>query len=682
MKMKTGLCGKLAIENVRKNYRFFIPRILTETGLLACFYIIFTLACDSRLEHVKGGSYLPTFMLLGVAVIGVLSVILMLYTNSFLMKQRKREFGLYNVLGMEKKHVCRVLFHESLVCCLISVAAGLLLGILFYKLASLAICKLLKAEILVGFYFITPKTIIPSGLIFVGIDALTYLINCISIGRMKPVEMLSAAAGEKEPKTKWVLLILGILTLGGGYYISVTTKNPLEALLLFFVAVFLVIAGTYLLFTAGSIFVLKTLKKSEKFYYRPGRFTAVSGLLYRMKQNAVGLASVAILATGVLVMISSTFCLYSKTEGVITANYPDDFYYSTVFYHMTGSERIPDDVVEGAIRDSAERHALGIKRASSEKFLEVSFSHKPGVLLTDRAYVDVEDTEGLADICTVTFITEETFVNLGGEPLGLKKDEVAVCSYDIRSKFGEEKFTLCGREYRVAQEPTFFPIKSNLVIVTGYGIVVADDEVLDVIYADQKEAYRENASTIQYRYAVSFTDRDEAAEKGADFAADVDKVVEDYVLSQGFDTFWMNAYDAFWDTREELYGMYGTLLFLGILLGLVCLFATVLIIYYKQISEGYEDRQRYQIMRKIGMTEGEVKKTVKIQSMLVFFLPLVTAGIHVAFAFPILTKLMSVLFMNNALSFAGWCVIVYAAFALVYVLIYKLTAKTYYKIVY
>lgn len=681
--MKSGLCRKLAIENVRKNYRFFIPRILTETGLLACFYIIFTLACDSRLERVKGGSYLPTFMLIGVAVISILSVILMLYTNSFLMKQRKREFGLYNVLGMEKKHVCRVLFHESLVCCLVSVAAGLLLGIVFYKLASLAICKLLKAEILIGFYFITPKTIVPSGLIFVAIDAVTYLVNCISIGRMKPVEMINAvSAGEKEPKTKWVLLILGVLTLGGGYYIAVTTKNPLEALLLFFVAVLLVMAGTYLLFTAGSVFVLKALKKNEKFYYRPGRFTAVSGLLYRMKQNAVGLASVALLATGVLVMISSTFCLYSRTEGVITTNYPDDFYYPTEYYHMADSEIIPDDVIAGAVKDAAERAGLEIKRESSEKFLQVSFSHKPGAFVTNRPFIDVEDTAGLSDLCTVTFITEETFINLGGDPLGLEKGEVAVCSYNMRKKFGDEKFTLCESEYRVAKELTFFPIKMDVVLGYAFGIVVADDEVLDVILADQKEAYRESASAMQYRYAVSFTDRDAAAEKGDAFAADVDAVIEAYIGSQGFESFGMSGYDAFWDTREELYGMYGSLLFLGILLGLVCLFATVLIIYYKQISEGYDDRQRYQIMRKIGMTEEEVKKTVRIQSMLVFFLPLVTAGIHVAFAFPILTKLMSVLFMNNAASFVKWCVIVYAAFAVVYVLIYKLTAKTYYKIVY
>lgn len=680
--MTGGLSRRLAWDNIKKNYRFFLPRILAETGLLACFYIIFTLACDSRLASVKGGQYLPTFMWMGAVIIGLLSAVLMLYTGSFLMKQRKREFGLYSVLGMEKKHICRVLLHESLICSLISVAAGLLGGMLFYKLSSLAICRLLKTEIVAGFYFVTPKTVLPAGAVFLGIDAFVCLVNCIGIGRMKPVELLaSISTGEREPKVKWLLLTAGILTLGGGYFISLTTKNPLQAILVFFAAVLLVIAGTYFLFTAGSIFVLKALKKNEHYYYRPGRITAVSGLLYRMKQNAVGLASVAILATGVLIMISSTFCLYSRTENVLRQNYPQDFYVPLGYYDDAGTFiEMPEAFVADAVKTAADRYGLKISEGFSQEYIEIGFSHRPGMLISDRDTITNEDD--LSSVCNITFITEETYVRLGGSPLGLGENEVAVCPFNIGEAFGDTSFTLFDRTYTVKETLTVFPINSHLFSVRCFGMVVADDAVFSAINEGQRAAYGDNASELQYRYCVSFENREKALTVGDDFFGDVRGEIADYIEATHDGGYMIKDFDAFWITRESLYGMYGTLLFLGILLGLVCLFATVLIIYYKQISEGYEDRQRYQIMQKIGMTAEEVRKTIRDQIMLVFFLPLVTAGVHTAFAYPIVTKLMEVLLLDDTLLFARWCVVVYIVFALVYALIYRLTAKTYYKIVY
>lgn len=681
MKMKKGICARLAVGNLRKNYRFFIPRILAETGLLACFYIIFTLACDDRLASVKGGNYLPTFMWMGAVIIGLLSFVLILYSNSFLMKQRKREFGLYSVLGMEKKHICRVLFHESFFCCLLSIVSGLLFGILFYKVSSLAICRLLRAQIIAGFYFISPATVIPSGLIFLGIDAFAFFVNCVTIRRMKPVDLLTgSSAGEKEPKVKWVLLIFGALFLGGGYAISLTTKQPLQAIFLFFAAVLLVIVGTYFLYVAGSIFVLKALKRNDRFYYRPGKITAVSGLLYRMKQNAVGLASVAILATGVLIMISSTFCLYSRTETVLKTNYPQDCYVPMSYYEYGDIPMpIPEEIVAGIVEESAAKHGLELREAFPQTFFEVTFSHRPGELITDRASIAVETN--LSSLCNVTFITEETYVNLGGTPLGLAPDEVAVCSLKLRSSFDDERFTLCGRTFRTAKTLTTFPINVHLVSVNCYGMVVADDAVFDAIFEGQRAAYGDNASELQSRYCLTFADRRQAEEVGDEFLKDVDTAIGRYIFESGSPSFSRQMADSVWDSRESLYGMYGTLLFLGILLGLVCLFATVLIIYYKQISEGYEDRGRYQIMRKIGMTDGEVRRTIRSQVMLVFFLPLVTAGVHVVFAYPIVTRLMEILLLDNVWLFAQWCVIVYLVFAAVYALIYAMTAKTYYKIV-
>ena len=680
--MKSGICRRLARGNIRKNYRFFIPRILAETGLLACFYIIFTLACDGRLASVKGGSYLPTFMWMGAVIIGILSAVLMLYTNSFLMKQRKREFGLYSVLGMEKKHICRVLFHESLICCVLSIAAGLLCGMVLYKLCSLAICRLLQADIVAGFYFITPATVIPAGAVFAGIDLLAYIVNSIGIARVKPVDLLSGTAtGEKEPKVKGVLLVLGIAALGGGYYISLTTENPLKALLVFFAAVLLVIIGTYFLFTAGSIFVLKAMQKREKYYYKPGHITAVSGLLYRMKQNAVGLASVAILATGVLVMISTTFCLYSRTEAVLLQNYPQDYYLPTTFCDDNGdTHAIPDEAIEQIVKTAAAQNGLTVKEGFSQEYFEVSFSHKPGKLIADRQTMTTETD--VADICNVTFITEDTYVKLGGEPLALRENEVAVCPLTAGADFADEEFSLCGETYAVKKRLMLFPVSSRMIAVNCYGMVVADDAAFTAIFDGQQAAYGDAASMMQNRYCVTFDDRAKTLEVGNAFSTEAQRAMDAYLVANGHTSYTIGSFDSFWEARGNLYGMYGTLLFLGILLGAVCLFATVLIIYYKQISEGYEDRNRYQIMRKIGMTDGEVKKTIRSQIMLVFFLPLITAGVHVVFAYPILTKLMEVLLLDNAWLFAKWCIIIYVAFALVYALIYRLTAKTYYKIVY
>ena len=680
--MKTGLCNKLAFFNIRKNRRFFIPRILSETGLLACFYIIFTLACDGRLASVKGGEYLPTFMRMGVVIIGFLSFIMILYTNSFLMKQRKREFGLYSVLGMEKKHVCRILFCESYFCSIASVVLGLLVGTLFYKLSSLVICKLLQTEIVAGFYFLSLKTVLAAAFVFIVIDLFAFIVNCIGIVRMKPVELLNSKnAGEKEPKVKWVLLVLGLVSLGVGYYISLTTSNPLDAILLFFVDIVLVIVGTYFLFVAGSIFVLKALKKRERYYYRPSKITAVSGLLYRMKQNAVGLASVAILATGVLIMISSTFCLYSRAESVLKMNYPQDFYVPTVLYDNDKNETdLPNDFVLGTVTDCANKHGLKIKDTFFLEYFDVAFSHKNNELITDREYVS-EETD-FSSLCNITFITEKSYVSLGGEPLGLKTNEVAVCPFDESAPFGDDEFVLCNKKYKVSKNLTFFPINTHLISVNRFGFVVADDNVFADIFNGQKDAYKDNASLLQSRFGFVFENREKALSVGKDFSQDVEKSVENFVLSNGFDSSFDLDFDSVWEARENLYGMYGTLLFLGALLGLVCLFATVLIIYYKQISEGYEDRNRYQIMQKIGLTKNEVKKSIRSQILLVFFLPLITAGVHIVFAYPILTKLMEILLLDDVWLFAKWCIIVYIVFAFVYALIYKLTAKTYYKIVY
>ena len=684
--MKRGFFLKLARSNISKNRRFFLPRILSEAGLLCVFYIVFTLRTDERILQLRGGQYIEVFMSIGVAVMMLLSVILLFYINSFLMKQRKREFGVYNILGLEKRHICRVLFHETALSSLASVVLGLAMGTLFYKLCSLLICQLLNAEIVLGFYFINARSLALSGAFFLVLDVMAYGVNCVTIARMKPVEMLSSAnVGEREPKVKWPLLVLGLLTLGGGYYISLTTQNPLKALVLFFVAVILVIIGTYFLFVAGSIFVLKALKKNKRFYYNKKHMPAVSGLLYRMKQNAVGLASIAILATGVLVMISTTVSLYAGMQETLDKNYPQDYYLS-VKNRFEGADTVdtmPPELVAQVVEKAAKEKGLDIRELKTQEYLEASYLKQNDALCTQRSDGNMGE---LKDLTVVTYITEEMYRSLSGEALDLAKNEIAVSPFNIKDMgFDRTELTIDGYTYRVKTVLPVFPVQSGIDVAATncYGVVVADDSVLAHLYDQQKQVYGDAASDYTRRIAASFAGRGANGDVGEKLERDVEAYLKEVTFPQQQEPgeSLVITGNTVWGARESVTAMCGALLFLGIILGLVCLFATVMIVYYKQISEGYEDRARFQIMQKVGMSRREVKSTINSQVLLVFFLPLVVAGLHLAFAFPILEKVLHILLLSSTSLFVACSLITFGVFAGVYVVIYLGTARTYYKIV-
>ena len=684
--MKHGFYSRIAMENIQKNRRLYIPRILAEAGLLGCFYILLTLAMDSRLSDALGGAYLSMFMTMGAVIIGLLSFILILYVNSFLMKRRKGEYGLYNVLGMEKRHVIHVLFFESFFTSLLSVLLGLCFGMLFYKLSSLLICRLLRGDIVAGFYYLSAPTLPISAMIFFALDLFAFLVNSVTIRRLKPVELMAGAhTGEREPRVKWALLILGLLTLGTGYFIALTTKSPLQAILLFFAAVILVIIGTYCLFVTGTTFVLKCLKRNKGYYYNCRHMPAVAGLLFRMKQNAVGLASIAILATGVLVMISTTVSLYSGVQDTVNTNYPQELYLSANLTKDDTVTPVPSSRLTEIVESTAEEYGLQIEHIEAEKMLTVSYLTRGDALLTKTEVTGGWSPEELTG---AIFITENTYTQLKGQTyfttdarhLNLGKDEIAFCRImsTVRN-LGEapETLTIHGKEYRVKEMISYFPVSINMgTLVDVVGIVVADEDALEEIYLAQKAAYGEYASEYVDRIGVSFADEEAVSTVGTSFSRTViDKLRASYpgVLSFSLDTKW--------DALHNVLDMYGTFLFLGILLGLVCLFSTILIIYYKQISEGYEDRERFQIMEKIGMEAQEVKKTIGSQMALQFFLPLATAAVHTAAAFPILLKLLKILMLTNTQLFVSCTLITLTVFALVYTAVYLLTARTYYKIV-
>ena len=543
--MKLGFYSKLAINNIRKNSRFFFPRICTEAGLIACFYIMLTLSMDGRMQSVKGGNYLSAFMWMGVAILALLSAVLMLYINRFLMKQRKREFGVYNVLGMEKRHVGRVLFFENLISSLLSVIAGLLAGMLLYKLCSLLICRLLQTGAVAGFYYVTPLTLIPTVAFFLALGFLIFLLNRISVALMKPVELLqSGSAGEREPKIKWVMLISGLVCLGTGYYLTITTESPLNALALFFAAVLLIIAGTYFLFVAGSIFVLKTLRKNKNFYYRPKNMPAVGGLLYRMKQNAVGLASISILATGVLVMISTTMSLYSGYESVLKKNYPQHLYLEAGF--SGDNEEIeflsPSDL-EKIVRNAAEKNGAEIKDVEYHEYLLLAYYNSDNILYTQPEMNEADVMEVSSDIGNYFFMTEKTYSDLTGETLGLSQNEIVVCSiYNPEGlKDVTGTLTIHGREYRIKNNIYHFPISASYLasMFSCYGVVVSDENTLNEIYVSQKKVLGQFASDYTRRIAVTFADSGKAEAAGDaienDIRASLNKLSDGRVLHYNLD---------------------------------------------------------------------------------------------------------------------------------------------------
>lgn len=679
-----NLYARMAVQNIKKNHRFFIPRILTEAGLLGCFYIVYTLYRDERMRSVYGGNYLPFFMFVGISVVTLLSVILMLYTNSFLMKQRKREFGLYNVLGLEKRHVGKILFFESAISNLSGIICGILFGMLFYKLCTLFICKLLKVDSVLGFYYLKANTIIPSILGFVLIDFFTYFVNLINIARMKPVELIaSASTGEKEPKVKWVMLLVGFVTLAAGYYLALATKNPISALPVFFLAVILVIIGTYFLFVTGTIFVLKRLKANQKYYYNKKHMTSVSGLLYRMKQNAVGLASICILSTGVLVAISTTVSLYSGMEDIFASKYQQELYIYSVYEAPENNYRtVPNDIVKAAVEKAAKEKGLAIQRIMDQSFLTVDYKMKNGNLDT-TSY-----PQKFSEAVEFILINQDEYAVITGQELNLKEDELAFCTIvkGDTKVYQEKSLVLAGKEFKITKNLNSFPIRNNNTIsfLTTYGLVLPDQEIINKVYELQKEALGSKADEFTQRLAVKYENKAAACAVGFEMDKIISSEIKKFVnLQDGFEEgnmLYINS-DSLWDTQTYVNGMYGSFFFLGILIGVVFLFATTLIIYYKQISEGYEDRRRFQIMEKIGMSQTEVKGSIRNQILLVFFLPLLVAGLHTCFAFPLLMRLLKLLLLPKLSLFVLCTFMTFFIFAFVYVVIYSITAKTYYKIV-
>ncbi len=664
--MKTLLYPRLAATNLRKNAKAYLPYLLTCIFTCAMFYIMDSLSRNQGLNNTIGSATVEYTLSLGRNVIAVFAVIFLFYTNSFLTKNRKKEFGLYGILGMEKKHLARVLLWESLYVLAISLALGLLAGVLLDKLMYLAISKLLKTQIALGFY-LSRQAMLDTLLLFAGIFLLIFLHSLRLISLSKPIELLRGGnTGEKEPKANWLFAVLGVLCLAGGYYIAVTVKNPLSALTLFFIAVLLVIAGTYLLFTSGSIAFLKLLKKNKRYYYKTNHFISVSGLLYRMKQNAVGLANICILSTMVLVMVSATASLMLGTEEILLRRYPNDL--SVCADNASPSEK---QAVSELIHETANEQNLVIEREAAYEHLQFMAMYDGKQEFLVKAENDLIQ---LSDVYNLCFLTAEDYTRCTGTPLSLAENEVALWSG--RQPYRHETFRLFGTDYTVKQRVETFIRNGNMAsdMVPSYGIVVKDASVLQKLDEKQREVYGEHLSKPEFYCGVDLACEPE--EKIA-FYQTLNQRLEENAQS------WASScrLECRESRRKGIYQLYGSLFFVGIFLGLLFTVAAVLLIYYKQVSEGYGDQSRFAILQQVGMSKQEVKGSIHAQILIVFFLPLVTAGIHTAFAFPILKKILAVFMLSNQTLFILCTIGTFLLFALIYAAVYALTARVYYKIV-
>ena len=656
---------KMAAGNLVRNRRFEFPYLLTGLITVAMFYNMTFLTFHEELKNMPGGATIPTIMNLGTMVVGLFAVIFLLYTNTFLMKRRHKEIGLYNILGMSKRHIAVVMLWETVYTCLITVVGGLLLGILLSKLMLLLLYKILFFSVSFGF-MVSWKSVGITAVLFVAIYLVALLLNLLHVHLSKPVELLKGGSvGEKEPKTKVLLAILGVVTLGAGYYIAITTESPLEALMLFFLAVILVIIGTYCLFTAGSIAFLKAMKKRKNYYYQAKHFIGISGMLYRMKQNAVGLANICILSTMVLVMISTCVCLYIGTGDALNAMYPHDIIYSQS-WQDSGNR-------------SKEEVRVQIQEALDKAGMEPTHVQEVDQLTTVNSMPEeatlggVDPNAGVMDLSntvTTLVVTAEGYRQMTGNTLNLAPGEAAI--YTTESQGEWEQISFLGLSFSIK---TWLP-EAPAITVEGYSeryifLVVADDAAMEAVYQQQMLDGGGLASNIYWEYSLDFdgVSKEEMLQ--------LYQTLRSSVLSDTGDNT-LSCRDA---QEVDFYSLYGSFLFLGLFLGALFLMATVLIIYYKQISEGYEDKERFAIMEKVGMSQQQVRTSIRSQVRMVFFLPLLGAIIHLAASFKMISKLMAALGLQNIPLFALCCAGTVAAFAVGYFIIYHLTARTYYKIV-
>lgn len=670
--MHKGIFSRLAKQNIRNNKSTYIPYMITCIFCIAMIYMMeFLRDCPTLDQAVRQADEVRMIVFTGEIVVEIFCIIFLIYSNSFLMKRRQKEIGLYNILGLERNHIGIVMFLETIITSIGSLAGGIAAGIIGSKLALLLLLKLLHIPSVLGFY-ISVKGIFTCLFMFGIIFLMILFLNLAKIHLSRPVELLRGNnTGEKEPVAKWLMALIGFICLGAGYYLAVTTESPIKAITIFLLAVILVMAGTYLLFTAGSIVILKFLRRRKSFYYRTGNFISISGMLYRMKQNAIGLASICILSTGVLLMIAMTVSIYFGMNDIMLNRYPYDVDMSVTSISEDECQTAIE-AFEKAIADNK----VPVEKSVEEIYLDIVCSKNGDQILIKPANT-IRNSDSVLVLSLLDQAEYERLTGISanlndGEifawyPSAVQKDSVTVDETEFTVKKWLDKNPLtCGED----------AVSDNAVLVVTDEDFKKFDEMRTEMYKGVSSAPAGEDLTLHLGLDITGSETDKI-----DFGTPVMEVVKDLKKNGGLsENSWITS-----GIRQQEYESYyadnGSLLFIGIFLGSLFLMGTAMIIYYKQISEGYEDQKRFEIMQKVGLSRREVRSSVRRQILMVFFLPLLMAMLHITMAFPMIRRMLLLFGMTNTKLFIGCTAGTVLIFAVVYGLIYLMTARSYYHIV-
>lgn len=686
--MNKGFYLKMAWGNIRKNRNIYLPYLLAASVMTALFYIQGSLCDMVDISGMKGKRMMSSLLGISTPITGIFSLVILFYVNSFVMKQRKKEFGLYNVLGMEKRHLVRLMSVEILLVAVFSLVFGISGGALFSQLFFLIFYKMIRME--ADLTMVIPRGAVIETLTLFGIlFCLVLLYDIVAVIRTRPVELLkSESQGEREPKVHGLAALIGVAALTGGYVIAQKVESPMEAMLWFFAAALLVIVGTYGLFMAGSIALLKWMKKRECFYYRPSSFISVSGMLYRMKQNAAGLAGICILSTMVMVTIGASLCIFSGVGEGVREEYPREY-----FLQMHYSEDLKPETYQDTTSDvkklvEAQMEENGSRVENMLSYTRCNMVYRKGKDGYEAEMGDLADTNDYENLVYVQYLLREDYEANTGKKTEIPDDVAAFYESEEGLIPGE---TLLFGDYSIKGKRLEEPVET--AVASWYsGIKKRVQVLLPGIEEMEKltESLGKNFETyygleegegpgamyfLGWNWYFDISGKQEPAEEF------LEKLRSSWETEKASEWAYISAFQNRTEEEEYLFQEYGTILFIGFFLGLIFLLATVLIIYYKQVTEGYDDRKRFVIMQDIGLSQAEVKKTIRTQVLLVFFLPLGAAGLHMAMAFKVLVKMMALFSAYNIKLFSLCIGLTVAVFALVYFLVYTVTARIYYKIV-
>lgn len=670
--MHKGIFSRLAKQNIRNNKSTYIPYMITCIFCIAMIYMMeFLRDCPTLDQAVRQADEVRMIVFTGEIVVEIFCIIFLIYSNSFLMKRRQKEIGLYNILGLERNHIGIVMFLETIITSIGSLAGGIAAGIIGSKLALLLLLKLLHIPSVLGFY-ISVKGIFTCLFMFGIVFLMILFLNLAKIHLSRPVELLRGNnIGEKEPAAKWLMALIGFICLGAGYYLAVTTESPIKAITIFLLAVILVMAGTYLLFTAGSIVILKFLRRRKSFYYRTGNFISISGMLYRMKQNAIGLASICILSTGVLLMISMTVSIYFGMNDIMLNRYPYDVDMSVTSISEDECQTAIE-AFEKAIADNK----VPVEKSVEEIYLDIVCSKNGDQILIKPANT-IRNSDS---VLVLSLLNQAEYERLTGISANLNDGEIFAW---YPSTVQKDSVTVDETEFTVKKWLDKNPLTCGEDAVSDNAVLVVTDEDFKKFDEMRTEMYKGVSSapagedlTLHLGLDITGSETDKI-----DFGTPVMEVVKDLKKNGGLsENSWITS-----GIRQQEYESYyadnGSLLFIGILLGSLFLMGTAMIIYYKQISEGYEDQKRFEIMQKVGLSRREVRSSVRRQILMVFFLPLLMAMLHITMAFPMIRRMLLLFGMTNTKLFIGCTAGTVLIFAVVYGLIYLMTARSYYHIV-